>query len=64
MKDSIRKKVCIDAGLGHFAVQEKLTEQRKSTIIKKLKKKTRPPAPTYEGMTLDLGGPLNVRSCI
>ena len=29
--------VCVRVGLGHFAVQQKLTEQCKSTIIEKIK---------------------------
>ena len=33
-KDNMRKRVCIDVWLGHFAIQKKLTEQCKSTIIK------------------------------
>ena len=32
MKDNMRKRVCVDVRPGHFAVQQKLTEQCKSTI--------------------------------
>ena len=33
LKDNMRKRMWIDVGLCHFAVQQKLTEQCKSTII-------------------------------
>ena len=36
IKDNRRKSVCIDIWLGYFAVQQKLTEQCKSTIIKQM----------------------------
>ena len=33
MKDNMRKRVYTDVWLGHSAIQQKVTEQRKSTII-------------------------------
>ena len=39
MKDNMRKRMCVcereRERLGHFAVEQKLTEHRKSTIIEK-----------------------------
>lgn len=34
MKHNMRKRVCIDLRVGHFAVQQILTEQCKSAIIR------------------------------
>ena len=39
MKDKMRMRVCTDVGLGHSAVEQKLTEQCKSSTVKKKKKK-------------------------
>ena len=33
LEDNVRKRMYVYVGLGHFAVQQKLTEHCKSTII-------------------------------
>ena len=35
MEDNVRKRMCICAGLGHFAVQQKFIEHCKPTIMEK-----------------------------
>jgi len=39
MEDNVKKRMHIYVLLGHSAIQQKLTEHYKSTIIKKFKKK-------------------------
>ena len=36
--DNVKKRMSMDMRQGHFAVQQKLTEHCKSTIMKKIKK--------------------------
>ena len=36
LEDNVRKRMYVYVGLGHFAVQQKLTEHCKSTIILKI----------------------------